>query len=273
MSIPGGGLANRFLEHDLNLSRGTFLDDASSFSAWAGFGRTTLSGGDLSPHDINITGRANTSVTTWGNRIIGGPEDLRGKYVFRGKAGYMGVANTLEDLVYAQGTSPKGWKGPLEKIRFAGGWRGFQGLLGAAFVANDFRRALQEGEGVLGAAGSAAAYAVKEVLMWKAIRLAVTNPYTLIPAVAGVGAAATFIAKDQGNKYLRQRRMSEMSGRQDSAFQTRPAYTMRQRALNSIAQSRFNAGRALGNEGVWSAMPRVRYGNTYGPTMPPMAGL
>lgn len=260
MSIPrwARNTGGRILNQDLALTAGNFLDDASSFSAWAGIQRQTLSG-------------TNRQVVTWGNRIISGGAEGE-KWLYRGGkngATRMGV-KTLAQSVTAGGASASGLSGLARQGAAAIGSRGLFGAVGVALVVSDYNRARREGHSAGGAAVQAGKSAVMSVMVAKGLRLAVANPYTGLAAVAGVGAGAVFLAKDYGNKYLRQQRMQEFGGQLDSAFQTRQAYTMRQRSLNSMAQSRFNVGRALGNEGVMSAMPRARYSNSYGTHMPPM---
>jgi hypothetical protein len=257
MGIPGwartagSSVANsRFVNADLNLTRGNWLDDASSFSAWAGLQKQTLSG-------------TNRQVMTWGNRIISGGAEGE-KWLLRNGAERTAVSS------FRQLSQHPGKRGVAQALGKAIGGRGAFGILGLGIVAGDYRRAREQGHGVMGSAARAAGQGIRDIMMWKAMRLAVRNPYTAVPALAGVAAGAVFLAKDHGNKYLRQRRMQEFGGQLDSAFQTRQAYTMRQRSLNSMSQSRFNVGRALGNEGIASAMPRARYSNAYGTHMPPM---
>lgn len=80
-------------------------------------------------------------------------------------------------------------------------------------------------------------------------------------AAAGIGVYSVYNSKNVGNNYLKASRMSEWGGGVSPQAMSRPAFTMRQRAMQSMEFSKFNVMRALGNESLGAHTAKMRYAN------------
>jgi hypothetical protein len=236
------------IARDLARTQGSALQIMGSFSGELGFAARTAS----------ING-VNHNVVTWGNRIVRGAGDTGAKWVGINAAsnGVQGFSTLSGASMFARNSS-SAWA----QAKTAIGGAGFGGLLGGFFAAQAGYEAYRSGGGILGAGSAAGKSIVTTVLAGKAIGLVASNPYLLAGVAGGALTYAAFKGKDTGNRYLTQSRRSEMSGAVNPAMMTRQAYTMRQRAKESMQHSYFNAMRSLGNEASFHHMPKSRYGNT-----------
>jgi hypothetical protein len=123
--------------------------------------------------------------------------------------------------------------------------------------------------GITGAAIGAVGGYAKWAVTAKLISAALANPLVAIPIAAGLGGMAyagykMFDVRNRGNNYLRMGRMGGLSWNTGSTpgMQSQMASTIRQRGLMAMQHSRFNAMRALGNEGYMMSAPRSRYANS-----------
>lgn len=236
------------VNRDLARTQGSMLQMMGSFSGELGFAARTAS----------ING-VNHNVVTWGNRIIKGAGDTGAKWV-----GINAANNSIQGFQTLAGASnfARNSTSAFAQAKTAIGGAGVGGILGIGFAAWAGADAYKRGEGLTGAGIAAGRTLVETVLIGKALGVVVSNPYLLAGAAAGVATYMAFKGKEQGNRYLHQSRRSEMSGHVNPAMMTRQAFTMRQRAKESMQSSYFNAMRSIGNEASFNHMPKSRYGNT-----------
>jgi hypothetical protein len=155
------------------------------------------------------------------------------------------------------------------------------GFVGPAMVAlqgiGGYLSSRDQGHGMVRSIGAGAANVATGLVAARVMSAVVGNPYA-VAGLATVGGAymlarSTINAVNQGNMYRSVRGAHELSGHASGSMHTRPAATMRQRALASINNSQFNAMRSLGNEASFMRSPRSRYGDTsQGPVPRPILG-
>ena len=258
MGIRSG--ISEFWQRELALTQGSFIHEMGSFASNLGF----------TQRQIQTGGGATTSAVMFGNKIRGNGA-LAGQYVFTQGKGAQQVFRSFDDigtgLAWA-GKENTALRRGMHRMGLRGaGWGATMNLGFTSLLAvGDAIGAAKRGEGFVGSVGAGMKSFAVQLLQQRALSMALTNPIVGGLALAG-GAAAIGIStvlkqKEQGNRYLRQTRQSELGGNISSAMHTRQAFTMRQRAMQSMQHSRFNAMRALGNEATFVHMPKARYGNS-----------
>lgn len=258
--IPGSSLIN----HELNATMGrSLLSDLGSFASNLGFHRKVISG----PNGASVT------ATAFGNRI------LNSKGVgFNWLSGSDGVwsghstldaavtsnkgAGSLGALMGKNASKTTGVFGALNKARYASGGYGLGGAFAAYTAYSSAAEEYSASGSMISSMGAGAMGLGKSLVQNKMIAVAIRNPWIFAPAAAGLGAYAVMDSYSAGNRYLRQTRLHEMNGNVSAASQSQQAYTMRQRSMMAMENSRFGAMRALGNEAMPMHMPKARYSNS-----------
>lgn len=270
MSVGQGlrqGAVNMW-NNELALGSGGFFHEMGSITSNLGIGQRNI----WNP-ETDITSKA----AVFGNRAKAG-------WVFKGKNGGDVAFRAFEDvgkgLDWERSAGAK-WHNKNNVFNRSMHRMGLRGsgvgltlnvASSTVFAIGSMREAKREGKNLGGQVAAGGMSIVKDIAIQRGIMLAFGSSTAIglaaVGAVAAVGVGTILTGKEQGNRYLRQTRMSEFGGQVSASMHTRQAHTMRQRAMQSMQHSRFNAMRALGNEASFRHMPKARYGNSTGGIQP-----
>jgi hypothetical protein len=223
----------------------------------------------------NLVDHPNLKVTTFGNQVRG-TGALSGQYIARMPGGQhqayrsLSEASMNDDTLTSKAATKllgkgDGVRGHVRNsiFRFVN-TRNIALPLSAGFALYDGMSAFGRGEGIGGGLLAAGKGYVTGALIGKVAGATMANPIAGgIAVAAGIGMYGVYSNKEYGNAYLRSYSRSTMAGGMTPSLDTAMAATMRQRAMLSMQQSKFNAFRNLGSEASFMHQPRSRYGNTY----------
>ena len=151
---------------------------------------------------------------------------------------------------------------------------GFSTVIAPALMAHgalgDFKEGYRRG-GLIGGALKTVTGLISGLVQNKVIAGILLNPMTGllgagITAAAGYAAFKIFDVRNEGANYIRSGRMGGLSWNRGPTpgMSGSMAATARQRALNSMNNSKFNAMKAMGNESYMMNVPKSRYANSTG---------
>ena len=256
---------SQFVQRDLARgSGGGLIAGMGSFSSNLGFQSTRLAG-------------TNHQTAVFMNRIVN-------RQMFGQNAQFVTsegqLAKSLKDAMGKSDIRNTAINRGMYRVGLKGYGSAF-GFLGPALVGlqgvGGYLSSREQGHGVVRSIGAGAANVATGLVATRVMSAVLRNPYAAV-GLATVGGAymlarSTINAVNQGNMYRSVRGAHELSGHASGSMHTRPAATMRQRALASINNSQFNAMRSLGNEASFMRSPRSRYGDTsQGPVPRPILG-
>ncbi len=272
-----GGLSSTINDfgHNRLVSADSTPGNTKYFNAWMGRAKQGADEGYTSPvfrgKDMEAAWRINTgknalneSMEGW-DSYINQTADAGGWFAARRKQ----VWNALK------GGEVNGTRsfGAGNKFLAAAGGMGAMLAPGIAAISalSDAREGYRQG-GFTGALTGMVGGYVKGAILGKTIGFALRNPILGLAGAAGLSAAAygsykVFDAANQGNSYLRAKRVQRTMGSSwargpSPAMTGSTAMTMRQRSLMAMENSKFNTMKTLGSESYMINAPRSRYANS-----------
>lgn len=252
-----GGESDSFLgrgwRHELNLTTdGTLRGSISSMSYNFGFHRRVLDGEDKA-----TTMFMNRVWNSEANSLKG----ALGDYVDEVDGKFLRYSN-LDEMMSARAARTGKEVGSIGRniAKFGGGANmlaiGLTGLFATYAGLSEWKRTGSIVQGGIAFGKDLAT----GILMGKGMGLALSHPIIAGAAIgAGIGVYSVYNSKNSGNSYLSRSRFSEFSGGVSPGAMSKPGFTMRQRAMQSMEFSKFNVQRAIGNESLGAHTAKMRY--------------
>jgi hypothetical protein len=293
MSGPGGGTINRntgsriynnrFIQGELDLTtRGFFAGIGSVIND---FGLNRRIGG------FDPSGKPSSFLDSFFGKALGTSGYVHP--VYRADEAFWQVANNLDDAYqgwknyittshsrstgiakFFHGARYHGFKlldsvgdGWLNKQLVKAG--GLSTMIAPALMGygaiGDFKSGYRQ-SGVLGGIGNTALGIATGLVQNKVIAGALLNPTIgltggAVAAAAGYTAFKVFDVRNKGADYIRSGRMGGISWNRGPTpgMSSSIGASVRQRAINAMENSRFNAMKAIGNESYMMSAPKARY--------------
>ena len=260
-----GGLASVANDFGLNRRIASYADKKASTYIDSWFGKSLSGSGYV--HPVEEAGKviwksANTldaAERAWSQHIATTAQN---------STGIMGALTKSRSFIHGTILGGQGSMANKALTALGGAGTTIAPLMTAGFIINDARNGYREG-GVLGAAGGAATGYLQAALINKVISGVLLNPVAGL--VGGGLLAATmytshkiFDVRNKGVEYLRMGRMQGLTWEKGPSPGMSGANiaSMRQRSLNAMENSRFNAMKAIGNESYMMSAPKARYSNS-----------
>jgi hypothetical protein len=275
-----------FVQEELDLTTRGFFAGIGSVINDFGFNRRTGS--------FDTSGKPDSFIDSLFGKAL--KQDGYVHPVFRKEEAYWRIATNLDDAyqgwksyINASYQNSSGLSKLFQGVRYhsfkaldsvGGGWLnkqlvkagGFSTLIAPALMAqgglSDFKEGYRRG-GLVGGAFKTVTGLVSGLVQNKVIAGILLNPGTGllgagITAAAGYTAFKIFDVRNKGADYIRSGRMGGLSWNRGPTpgMSGSMAATARQRALNSMENSKFNAMKAMGNESYMMNAPRSRYANS-----------
>lgn len=275
-----------FVQEELDLTTRGFFAGIGSVINDFGFNRRTGS--------FDTSGKPDSFVDSLFGRAL--KQDGYVHPVFRKEEAIWKVANNLQDAyqgwkdyINTSYHSSSGISKLFQGVRYHGfraldsvgdGWLnkqlvkagGFSTLIAPALMAqgamSDFKEGYRRG-GLIGGAFKTVTGLISGLVQNKVIAGILLNPATGllgagITAAAGYAAFKIFDVRNKGADYIRSGRMGGLSWNRGPTpgMSGSLAATARQRGLNAMNNSRFNAMKAMGNESYMMNAPKSRYANS-----------